>query len=322
MRQVVRHKIKYTAETVSLADVIDSLQAQQRLLQEGVAVLARAAPDSDLRIVAIRVNNIVASSMLIDLGIELYHAYQTSIDDKVIKGIEGLTGTDVPAEYEALVTLAALGVTYFVARWAYDKVFNRKKKEQPKLAPAPSIHIDGDYNRVVTIIADRLNLDPSAIDRAFEDEITPKKRRQLVGRVTDFLRPAKAEPGSSIEVEGLGEIAPETIAEYPNEADLAGLEDTTILDLPGAFIEIRATDRDSLKTGWKAKILWNENFPTRLPMDLYPTVDADSLADHKVVKADLAIEFARERGGTLRPKRIHLINFYPDDKPPDAAQAD
>jgi hypothetical protein len=321
MRQVVRHKVAYTAESISLTDVIESLQAQQRLLQEGVAVLARAAPDSDLRLVTIRVNAVTSGSLFVDLALELYHAYQTSIDPTVIRAIEGLTGTDIPSEYESLVSVAALGVTLFIARWAHGAVFERKKKEHPTLRPSPAVHIEGDYNRVITIIADRLSIGTDAIDQAFNDEINPKKRRQLLGRVTDFLRPAKAEPGSSIDVGGVGEIGPETIAEYPNEADLAGLEDTTILDLPGTQIEIRATDRDSLKTGWKAKIIDNEDFPARLPMDLYPTVDADKLADHKIVTADLAIEFARERGGTLRPKRIHLIRFYPDDEEPTTAEA-
>jgi hypothetical protein len=304
VQQIFRHQIRYTAASVSLAEVIETLGAQQRLLQAGVEVLARAAPDSDLRLVDIRVATILSGSLFVDLALEVYHAYQTSIDDTVVRGIEALTGTDIPREYESLVSLAAIGVAAFVARWAYQAVV-KKKKDRP-LQP---IYITATYNKAVTILAEQLRLDPNIIQRAFEDEITPKKKRQLVGRVTDFLRPAKVDPGSAIEVGGFGEIGAEVIAEYPSEADLVGLEDTTILDLPGARIEIRATDRDSLKSGWKAKILDNENFPSKLPMDLYPTVDAERLADHKIVRADLAIEFAREKGGMLRPKRIHLLRF-------------
>lgn len=304
MQQIVRHKLVYTADKVALTELIDSLQAQERLLQEGVVVLARAAPDSDLRLITIQVNSIASGSLLVDLSLELYHAYQTSIDDEVIKGIEGLTGLEIPAQYESLVSLAAIGVAFYIARWAYKRVANNKDRSHQR-----PVHIETTYNQVVTVIAERLQLDSAAVDRAFASELTPKKERQLLGRVTDFLRPAKQDPGSEIEVAGFGTITSETIAEYPSDADLVGLEDTTVLDLPGARIEIRATDRDSLRTGWKAKILDNDDFPSKLPMDLYPTVDAEKLADHKVVTADLSIEFARESGGTLRPKRIHLLRF-------------
>lgn len=310
MQVIVPHKIYYTANSIQLPDVIESLQAQQRLLQEGVAVLARAAPDSNLRLIAIHVNKIATGSLLIDLGLELYHEYQTSIDDKVIKGIEGLSGVDVAPEYEALVTIAALGVTFFVARWAYDAVFSKRKKDNPSLPHTPPIHIEGNYNTVVNIIADRLHLDPQAVERAFADELPPIKRSQLVSRVTDFLRPAKSEPGSAIEVSGLGSIDAQTVSEYPNEAELAGLEETTMLIYPRKRIEIRATDRDSLKSGWKAKIVGDNNFPHKLPMELDPTVDADRLADFKTATADLAIEFTRDPSGSLRAKRLHLQKFY------------
>ncbi|MDQ0564979.1 hypothetical protein GRI55_09495 [Erythrobacter citreus] len=309
MQKTLHHRVEYSADQIPLAEVVESLLAQQRLLEEGIAVLARAAPDSDLRLVAIHVNQIVAGSLLTDLALEIYHSYQESIDDKVIKGIEGLTGVDVPPEYESLATLAALAVTYFVARWAYEAVTQKKKKDQPALPSPPPIHIDGEYNKVVNIIANTLTISPEAIERAVSDEITPKKRRQLVGRVTDFFRPAKQNPGSSINVGGFGDLEQEAITEYPNEADLQGLEDTTILPLPNQQIEIRATDRDSLKTGWKARIIGQADIERKMPMDLYPTVDADALADHKMVVADIAVEFAREKGGSLRPKRIHLLEF-------------
>lgn len=100
----------------------------------------------------------------------------------------------------------------------------------------------------------------------------------------------------------MGQLDADTIAEYPAEYDLADLGDTSILNLPGARIEIRALDRDSLKTGWKAKIIGNDAFPQKLPMDLYPTIDAESLADHRVVVGDLAVEFTSDKDGSIRPK--------------------
>ena len=56
--------------------------------------------------------------------------------------------TDMPeqiwVEYEGLVTLAALAVTYVVARYAYDRVA-RSKGQSPSAAPT----ISGDNNIVI-----------------------------------------------------------------------------------------------------------------------------------------------------------------------------
>jgi hypothetical protein len=138
-----------------LEQVIDSLKSQLRLLQESIEVLEAASPGSELRIVSIKVDTVKSGSLIIDLLLQLYGTYQKNIDERVIGGVESLLGVDVPPEYETLVTLILLGVTYFVSRMVYDAV--RKKKGAP---PATPIHIDGNYNNVITIIAGKLEITP------------------------------------------------------------------------------------------------------------------------------------------------------------------
>jgi hypothetical protein len=90
---------------------------------------------------------------------------------------------------------------------------------------------------------------------------------------------------------------------------LASIEDSKIIDLEGATIDIRGTDRDKINTGWGAIILGDERFPKGLAMDLYPTVDPEKLAKLQKVKANLAIECDRRPDGNLKPKCIHLLSF-------------
>ena len=271
-------------------------------------LLDQIADGADLRLVAVRVDQIKSGSIIIDLFIELYGTYQTSIDRKIIHGIESIMGTDIPPEYEAIVALAVIVVTYFVARRLYDAV-NKKKGD-----PRPSIHIEGDYNTVINIMADRLSITPEQVDAAARQVVHPSKFRQLVKPVVDLLRPAKAEPGTTIRTRDF-EASPEAIGEFPNDADIGQLAHTEVVPIMDALIDIRALDKDRNKTGWAARVLGRQDFSDRrLPMDLYPTVDAQALAQEDQVRADLMVEMLRNSKRELVPKRLHFLTFKPVDE--------
>jgi len=68
---------------------------------------------------------------------------------------EEMFGVNVPPEYEGIVTLAALAVTYMVARYAYDRVA-RSKGEKSSSAPT----ITGDNNIVIQQISSVVGQDP------------------------------------------------------------------------------------------------------------------------------------------------------------------
>ncbi|KPF73729.1 hypothetical protein IP88_08705 [alpha proteobacterium AAP81b] len=301
---VVRHRIEYSAADVPLEQVIEALQAQALLLSEGVAAMSAAAPGSEYRIVSITVSEIKAGSLLIDLLIELYGIYQKDVDAKVIGGLESLTGVDAPPEYEALVTLFMLGVTFYVALAAYS--FVRKKKKE---LPDRPLHIEGDYNTVIMIIADKLTLTRDAVDALLAERLPQSRMRSLVKPVSDFFRPAKRQPGSVIKAPGVT-VGPESIGQFPIDADLEGVGDTEIVNMPDTLIEIRATDRDRAKQGWAARVIDNPDMPDkRYPMGLYPTVDAEALAALETVRADLAVEMVKDADGSFRPKRLHLLAY-------------
>ena len=64
-------------------------------------------------------------------------------------------GVDIPPQYEGIVTLAALAVTYVVARYAYDRVA-RSKGDSSSAAPT----INGDNNIVIQQISSVVGQDP------------------------------------------------------------------------------------------------------------------------------------------------------------------
>lgn len=300
------HHVEYkNAGAWPLEDAITSLQAQRKLLEEGVATLDSLLEGFQVSKVEIRVNNIASTNPLVtDLIILVYGQYQQQIEDKVIGQIETMFGTDIPEQYEPIVALATLAVTYMVARWAYDRV-----RSKGKTHPA-STHITGSYNTVVNILADKLNLSEGQVTDALNEAVPPAKRRSLVKSVTNFFRPRKDGVTTPIQVKGAPEIGDDVLREYPTDVELLSLDDTRNIDIPRATLNIRAIDRDKTKTGWAAVIQGDRRFKKRLPMDLYPTVDAEQLSKMDQVIADVIVEGDRRADGTFAAKRIHLIAVH------------
>lgn len=124
------HRVEYSADAQSVDDVVAALLAQKRLIEEGAAAFC-AVTGIDLEQVDIRVVNVSTGSLLTELVVRLYGVYQADIGDVLIEGVEGMLGEDIPAEWEAVVTLLTLAVLYFVMRFAYDSIRGRKSKEPP-----------------------------------------------------------------------------------------------------------------------------------------------------------------------------------------------
>lgn len=309
MLTAFKHSGKYTANAFTIDEVIASLAAQKALLEEGVFFLAELDPNLTLDKVTVRVESLETGSLAWDLLIEVYGEYQPQLEEKVVGNLEEMFGIDVPPQYEGIVTLATLAVTYVVARYAYERVF-RSKGGNSSAAP----NIVGDNNIVIQQISSVVGQDPQFIEKALERCLPPSKRKKLIPKVADFLRPGKKDKNAKIELAKAPDIEAAALAEFPSDADLKSVDDSKIIDVEGATIDIRGTDRDKINTGWGAVIIGDDRFPKRLPMDLYPTVNPEELAQHQEVRANLAVECERRADNSLRPKRIHLLSFEePDD---------
>jgi len=76
--------------------VIASLAAQKVLVEEGINFLTELDPDFTLDKVTIRVDSLVTGSLFWDLLVEVYGAYQTEIEEKVVGSLEEMFGVNVP----------------------------------------------------------------------------------------------------------------------------------------------------------------------------------------------------------------------------------
>ncbi len=183
-----KHSGKYTADTFTIDEVIASLAAQKALIEEGVNFLAELDPDFDLDRVTVRVESIKTGTLRWDLLIEVYGKYQSNIEDRVTGSLEEMFGIDIPPEYEGIVTLATLAVTYVVARYAYDRVY-RSRGETSSAAPI----ITGDNNVVIQQISSIVGQDPLFIEKALERSSPTFKKEGLNPQSGRLPSPIKEE---------------------------------------------------------------------------------------------------------------------------------
>lgn len=306
MEIIFPHGVEYKTARATIDEAIDNLKAQKVLIEEAVKVLQKTSPDMVITDVQITVVQVVAGSLITELLVKLYGSYQTTIEEAVTSGVEQMFGVELPEEYQALVTFAVLAVVYFVARYAYDAVKSKKEKK-----PA-SIHIEGSYNTVVNILADRIEVPVSQIEDALNSTVPASRKRGLIKQVTKFLRPNSDGRSGPVDVRGVGEIPPGVLDEYPNDSELAEIDESKNIDLPDVVLDIRAIDRDKSSTGWAAVLVGNKQFKKRLPMELYPTVNGEELAKLQTVRADTIISGDRRPDGSFKAKKIHLIKIIDD----------
>ena len=125
----------------------------------------------------------------------------------------------------------------------------------------------------------------------------------------DLFRPAKRNRSGRILAPGTDGISSKTVADFPSEAALSDLDEASDAEpFQNVEVEVRATDRDKRGTGW-AGIIREEGFK-RLPMKLYPTVDAGAVADAQLIRGDVLVEYKSVAGVEAKPVRFHLLAIH------------
>lgn len=241
-----------------------------------------------------------------NLLVTIWIEYQSGITEKVTGGIEGALGVDIPDGAEPFVALATMAVVFWGLQFAYERVTRRKVRDKEEVPP-PAIHIEGDYNTVIQLVADKANTSAEHVDRALTQAFS-KDRSKVAKAATDFVRPAKRR-GEGISIDGAPDVSPELISEVPSDAEIAKISETEYLPLKDVTLSIRGTDRDSHQAGWRALVEDDDRFPKRLPLILSPAINLEDLADHHRVIATAQVEGDRYFGGKFVPRRIHLYEY-------------
>ena len=144
----------------------------------------------------------------------------------------------------------------------------------------------------------------SAVERTFVN----KRKLTLARQALSFIRPAKAEKGTTIEGAGLL-IEAETIGAAPSDTDMEQFDDAKAPDsLQEQTVIIHATDKDHAKSGWAGHIpgFWEK----RVPMKLVPGIDPSLIFGKDEIKADILVTYRVNAAGDDVPQAVHVYRIY------------
>ena len=293
---------------ITLSDVAKTLIDHEKIINLLPEFLEKSIDNISIEHVKISLNEIKIGSLSESFFVALFIIFQKDLEREVPDMIESITGMGIPDEYDTVVTVLALILLFYGAQY----VISRVKKKSAEIA-APNIF--GNYNTYINIASSKLGVPREKLEDALDETVKGNTKRYLARAEVDLFRPAKRGGDGRIIPRNMPPVSSETVAEFPAEAALTDLEnDTVIENFTDVTLEVRATDLDKTKQGW-AGFIHHEDFDSkkRFRFMLYPSVDAEALAECRRVKADIMVEYNQRDDDTFIPRCVHIISIQNDD---------
>jgi hypothetical protein len=294
------HKIFYDmTEVSSIADVANSLLANERLLRCSVLLLEDLVDGVTISSVDVRIKRITQESPLEEwLSGAVVTAYQRDLEKEVPRLIHKLLGGHVPHEYNSLITALVMVVGLYGVKTVYSRLFPKKEPQQ----------INNNYQTLINVAGDYIQVSPHRIETAITQRFSTGLRPLIQKAGLDLLRPAKKFDGTKILGPDGIEISSAAIRESPNAIDLAAEEDMDQYPLQNVEIEIRAIDKDHKKRGWAAVV--KDVSKNRIRMQIYPTVDTAQIFGKDRIRGDIIVVNKKDENGDYFPSMYHLVKIH------------
>lgn len=298
---LLTHHLTYDISgDASVSDVANSLLANERMIRFSSMILEECIEGFHVDSVNVKVKQVTHQSPLKELlAFALVVTFQEDLAKEVPPFIEGLLGTDIPDQYDHLVTVLTMILAIYGVSHTYKRIFPDKTPEK----------LQGDYDKLMIVAGDYINIPPENLKNTIADKFKGGLLRPLQTASLNYFRPAKKENSQIVGLDG-NVISSDAVAESPSEIDLAGEDDLDTYPLQNVAIEIRATDLDRKKQGWAAVV--NDVTKKRLKMEIYPTVDIQNLIGKTEIKGDIIVVNKRDSGGDYLPNMYHLVKMNDD----------
>jgi hypothetical protein len=297
MQRSFHHVVEYTdiGET-TVAEIAASLVANEKLIRVLPRIFEELAPGVTVENIRVELERVERHSLLEDFLVVIYTKYQPQIEAVTVEAVESLTGADVPAEADTLVTVVVLLIVVYFAIKIYKRLF-------PEKTP---VHLEGDYNTYINIVSNKFDVKPEQLEQALEAIFRSGDKRTLNKAVLDFFRPAKRGRRAAVNSPGTEGISPGAVEEFPREVDLEMLDDELADPHENVEIEFHQQDRDKSKTGWAVHI--PGLYEKRLRAQVFPTVETEKLWGVLRARADIIVVHKRTDDGERQPVMVHIVN--------------
>ena len=324
---LVEHEIKYTnEEPIPIDDVANALHALMRISNRFLPATLNALADVDVQRAEVLLQGFERGSLIEKVFIKLIFGNEEQFNDFLEKLHEGKGGDAWKMlSNGSRVQLAAVGIALALLVGSGVKHLIGDEPNQPP------VNIT-----IIEIGAETYAKSPAKIEQLVRKAVGVHQV-QLAHDVAQFVAPAKNDPYGAI-VMGRNErlsIPQEVVHAVPRPQRVEYLESTmwsalsrdqsrTLRELPEEWrimhrdtkLEIRASNRDSRRSGWSCVI--NDLTYKRIKLVLADNLDPQELAGKFRIRADVVVTFRRGVRGDPVPMQVELENVYPD--PDDAYQ--
>lgn len=263
-----------TRNPVPVSDVIESLQGLEKLIRMSPRAL-QGLTGVEIDHVDVFVEHLESGSLLERVLIRFYFKDEEGLN-RFIDKIRAKVGDGVARGMLIGMVLAAL--LYMGAQTLAES------------KGGPTTNITANNNVIITAGAGELNITPEMFQAIVRDAITDHK--ELAKSTVQILKPNRGDTESSLIIDNdtVLSMPADTIREVPTVVEFE--PDTRIEDVPSVELLIRATNRDSLNTGWTARLPLR--FNQKLKLKLANGIDPELLASQPVVRGDVQIHYRRD----------------------------
>ena len=295
----VPFKVEYqTTEPVPIPDIINSLLALQRILEEAGKNLENFIPGLVVEKIDVRVQQISHGSLKEILVVGLFALFQDELREGLPALIEAHTGYAVPEDAETLLVILALVAIVYGADFV-QKLILGKVQDTPIRIFKKSLIAD---------LAKHSGKSEEEIKKLLDRRYGTKTRiKQLGDSAVKFFMPSKKQANAPILVNET-EIDSKTVADAPMDyAYEAATKTEKSRHHNGVTLEMHAQDKDRDAVGWAAIPVGLCN--KRLRMKLMDAASPEQLWGKDRIKGDIVL-LSKRIGLDFEPSEIHLVRIY------------
>lgn len=277
-------------------DIAEGLLALEAIIKQSPAVLESLFPGTQIDSVEVFINELKSGSIWEEVVIKFIFGNQKTLD-QFITNLREKAGMDCimsnPLLFSAiLLTMILMGGAYYTGKQDNDKDTDHRK-----------ITIEDNSTTIIHIGAQMVGMEADEFKGIIESAIKDKK--QLAKNAIGIVRPAKRDELAAISFNRNEDlrITPETVRAMPRYYEEQEQEET-LEDFKNIYMEIRATDLDSQKTGWAVIIPDLGDKRTRLQLD--PSLNPEEILEKRKFNGNVTVKFKYDKDNNKIPSLVFL----------------
>ncbi|SDY09621.1 hypothetical protein [Nitrosomonas sp. Nm33] len=296
MEITIHQQIYYSnKDLVPIREIAEGLLALEAVIKQSPKVLESLFPGTKIESVEVFINELKSDSIWESFVIKFVFGSQDKFD-QFVTNLREKVGMDNIMNNPNLFT--SILITMLLIGGAYSL---GKSDSEDKVERIPVI--EANNNTIINIGAGMMEMDAKDFRTIIEGAI--KDKNQLARNTIDVIKPAKRDPDATITFDKNDDlkITANTIKAMPKQHKETEREEL-IEDFKSIFMEVRAIDLDSQKTGWAAII--PDLGTRRIRLQLDPTINLEEVFEKRRFNGNVTVVFRYDKYHNKIPYLVFL----------------